>query len=80
MSRWEREGLLQIDASRPTLHGLEQHLVHMYELVRDVKPTVVVVDPISNLTMDRDDRALKPTLMRLIDYLKQQASRRSSPA
>jgi len=69
---WCRQGLLRIDASRPTLHGLEQHLVHMYELVRDFKPSVVVVDPISNLTMDKGDRLLKPTLMRLIDYLKQQ--------
>ncbi len=70
LGQWERQGLLHIDASRPTLHGLEQHLVHMYELVRDLKPSVVVVDPISNLTMDRDDRSLKPTLMRLIDFLK----------
>jgi circadian clock protein KaiC len=69
---WRRKGLLHIDASRPTLHGLEQHLVHMYDLVRDIKPSVVVVDPISNLTMDKDDRMLKPALMRLIDYLKQQ--------
>ncbi len=72
LARSERDGLLHIDASRPTLHGLEQHLVHMYELVRELKPSVVVVDPISNLTMDKDDRSLKPTLMRLIDYLKQQ--------
>jgi len=71
LGQWQRQGLLHIDASRPTLHGLEQHLVHMYELVRDLKPAVVVVDPISNLTMDRDDRSLKPTLMRLIDFLKQ---------
>ena len=72
LGQWERQGLLRIDASRPTLHGLEQHLVHMYNLVRDFKPSVVVVDPISNLSMERDDRSLKPTLMRLIDYLKQQ--------
>ncbi|MCK9685097.1 circadian clock protein KaiC [Scleromatobacter humisilvae] len=72
LAQWERQGRLRIDASRPTLHGLEQHLVHMYNLVRDFKPSVVVVDPISNLSMDRDDRSLKPTLMRLIDYLKQQ--------
>ena len=71
LGRWERQGLLHIDASRPTLHGLEQHLVHMYDLVREMKPSVVVVDPISNLTMDKDDRLLKPTLMRLIDYLKE---------
>ena len=72
LAPWIERGLLRVDASRPTLHGLEQHLVHMYELVRVFKPSVVVVDPISNLTMNRDDRALKPTLMRLIDYLKQQ--------
>ena len=71
LGQWEHQGLLHIDASRPTLHGLEQHLVHMYELVRDLDPSVVVVDPISNLTMDKDDRSLKPALMRLIDYLKQ---------
>jgi circadian clock protein KaiC len=69
---WCRQGLLHIDASRPTLHGLEQHLVHMYALVRELEPSVVVVDPISNLTMEKDDRLLKPTLMRLIDYLKHQ--------
>jgi circadian clock protein KaiC len=72
LGQWEKAGLLRIDASRPTLHGLEQHLVHMYEMVRDMKPSVVVVDPISNLTMHHDDESLKPTLMRLIDFLKQQ--------
>ncbi|MFL6696811.1 MAG: circadian clock protein KaiC, partial [Vitreoscilla sp.] len=61
LDQWGRKGLLHIDASRPTLHGLEQHLVHMYQLVRDMKPSVVVVDPISNLTMDKADRMLKPT-------------------
>jgi len=71
LDQWERAGLLRIDASRPTLHGLEQHLVHMHDLVLRFKPSVVVVDPISNLTMERDDRALKPALMRLLDYLKQ---------
>ncbi|MET0382044.1 MAG: circadian clock protein KaiC [Burkholderiaceae bacterium] len=72
LARWQAKGLLHIDASRPTLHGLEQHLVHMHDMVRELKPSVVVVDPISNLTMDRHDVSLKPTLMRLIDFLKQQ--------
>ena len=62
---------MYIHASRPTLHGLEQHLVFMYGAVRDFQPNVVVVDPISNLSLDRDDTGLKPTLMRLIDFLKQ---------
>ena len=65
-------GLLLIHAARPTLMGLEQHLVQMDELVRQHRPAVVVVDPISNLTFDENDRALKPTLMRLIDFLKRE--------
>jgi circadian clock protein KaiC len=67
---WLRKGLLQIHASRPTLHGLEQHLVHMYDLVRAFKPSIVIVDPISNLSSQDKDTGLKLTLMRLIDFLK----------
>lgn len=70
LAPWVRKGLLQIHASRPTLHGLEQHLVLMYDLVREFKPSVVIVDPISNLSSRQDDAGLKLTLMRLIDFLK----------
>jgi len=69
---WVTTGLLQIHASRPTLTGLEQHLVAMHETVQAFRPTVVVVDPISNLTFERSETEVKPTLMRLIDFLKQQ--------
>lgn len=67
---WLKKGLLQIHASRPTLQGLEQHLVHMHAVVQAFRPAVVAVDPISNLTMDRDGMEVKSTLMRLIDFLK----------
>ena len=69
---WVKKGLLKIHASRPTLQGLEQHLALMHDAVMRAKPDVVVVDPISNLTLNSDDISLKPTLMRLIDFLKQQ--------
>ncbi len=69
---WVKQGLLQIHASRPTLYGLEQHLVMMHDAVRAFRPDIVVVDPISNLTLERHDPEVKPTLMRLIDFLKQQ--------
>jgi len=69
---WVKKGLLEIHASRPTLLGLEQHLVMMHDLVHAFRPTVVAVDPISNLTMARDDAEVKPTLMRLIDFLKKE--------
>ena len=69
---WVKKGLLQIHASRPTLYGLEQHLVMMHDAVRAFRPSVVVVDPMSNLTLAHDDSEVKPTLMRLIDFLKEQ--------
>ena len=72
LSPWLARGLLRIHAARPTLQGLEQHLLQMHDLVVEHQPAVVVVDPISNLTFDESDRALKPTLMRLIDFLKRE--------
>ncbi len=70
LERWVKKGLLSIHASRPTLSGLEDHLVMMHSLIREKDPAVVVVDPISNLTMERRDQDVKPMLMRLIDHVK----------
>ncbi len=69
---WVKKGLLEIHSSRPTLQGLEQHLVMMHDVVRAFAPSVVAVDPISNLTMAYEDAEVKPTLMRLIDFLKKE--------
>jgi circadian clock protein KaiC len=69
---WIEKGLLEIHASRPTMHGLEQHLVMMHDAVRAFRPSVIAVDPISNLTLEHHEVDVKPTLMRLIDFLKQQ--------
>jgi circadian clock protein KaiC len=72
LAPWVDQGLLQIHCSRPTMHGLEQHLVIMHDAVQAFRPAVVVVDPISNLTLHPSEREVKPTLMRLIDFLKKQ--------
>ncbi len=71
LETWVKKGLLEIHASRPTLQGLEQHLVMMHDMVCAFRPAVVAVDPISNLTLEDTEAAVKPTLMRLIDFLKQ---------
>ena len=42
-------GQLQISAARPTLFGLEQHLVAVHLASREFRPTAVVIDPISSL-------------------------------
>ena len=67
-----KNGLLEIHATRPTLQGLEQHLVSMYDAVMEFRPHVVMVDPISNLTLEHHDVEVKPTLMRLIDLMKRE--------
>jgi len=72
LAPWVKKGLLQIHSSRPTMHGLEQHLVMVHDTVRAFRPSVVIVDPISNLSFDQNEGAVKPTLMRLIDFLKKQ--------
>jgi len=69
---WIKKGLLEIHATRPTLQGLEQHLVAMHDIVLRFQPSMVVVDPISNLTFTFEKSEVKPALMRLTDFLKQQ--------
>jgi circadian clock protein KaiC len=72
LEQWMKKGLLEIHAARPTLQGLEQHLLVMHDTVLAFRPSVVVIDPISNLTLEQNGPEVKSTLMRLIDFLKQQ--------
>lgn len=67
---WVDKGLLRFQASRPSVHGLEMHLVQIMRQVREFKPSVVVVDPVSNLTAMGSTSDINSLLVRLIDYLK----------
>jgi circadian clock protein KaiC len=62
------KGLLQFYASRPTLYGLEMHLVAIHKAIRKFKPSVVVLDPITNLITVGSVSEVKSMLVRLIDY------------
>lgn len=64
------KGLLHIKAIRSTTLGLEMHLATIYKLVRDINPTVVVVDPITNLTTDGTSSEVRSMLSRLMDMFK----------
>ncbi|WP_230687383.1 circadian clock protein KaiC [Hymenobacter ruricola] len=64
------EGRLRIEASRPTLNGLEQHLVTLHRLVKEFKPDAVVIDPITNLITVGNISEVRSMLTRLIDFLK----------
>ncbi len=65
-----QQGKLMIEASRPTLNGLERHLVTIHKLVAEFKPTAVVIDPISNLINVGNIIEVRSMLTRLIDFLK----------
>ncbi|MCT7955362.1 circadian clock protein KaiC [Laspinema palackyanum] len=65
-----QDGLLVFESVRPTLYGLEMHLVKFYHAIETLKPQVVIVDPISNLHYVGNDIEVKSFLMRLIDFLK----------
>jgi circadian clock protein KaiC len=67
---WIRKGLLQMHASRPTLYGLESHLVTMHKLTDEFKPSVVIMDPVTNLSSGGTVNEAKSLLTRLIDYFK----------
>jgi circadian clock protein KaiC len=72
LEQWVKKGLLQFIASRPTLLGLEMHLVKMYRYVNKFKPRLVILDPVSNLSAAGDTVEVKIMLTRLLDFLKLQ--------
>ncbi len=67
---WLESGLLQFQTARPSLYGLESHLVTMHGLVEEFKPRVVVMDPISNLIVVGTNAEVRSMLSRIIDFLK----------
>ena len=65
-----KKGLIKLDASRPTLYGLEMHLVRIHKMVSEFKPAAVIVDPISNFVTSATERETQSMLLRLVDFLK----------
>jgi circadian clock protein KaiC len=70
LEQWVKKGLLEFRNSRPSLYGLEMHLVTMHKAIEVFKPAIVVVDPISNLVAAASEMEVKSMLSRLIDFLK----------
>ena len=66
------EGLLRFYCTRPCLHGLETHLTIMHQQADQFKPTVVVIDPVSDMDSAGLVQEVQSMLLRLMDYLKGQ--------
>jgi circadian clock protein KaiC len=61
-------GRLRFESTRPSLFGLEMHLVLMIRQIEEFGPSVVVIDPISAFRGSESE--IHATLLRLVDYLK----------
>ncbi|MCU1392795.1 MAG: circadian clock protein KaiC [Ilumatobacteraceae bacterium] len=64
-------GTLHLVAGRPTQVGLEHHLAVLHRHVEEVRPDVVVLDPITDFQAIGSREDIKGMLMRMVDFLKQ---------
>jgi circadian clock protein KaiC len=71
LARWVEKGLLHFHAVRPTSFGLEMHLVKIHKVIEEIKPRIVVVDPVTGLLHAGTESETRSILLRLIDYLKE---------
>jgi circadian clock protein KaiC len=65
-----KKGLLQIHVARPSQYGLEMHLVIMHDMIKQFKPSVVVLDPITDFASVGGPTEIKAAVTRIIDFLK----------
>ncbi|GAB6058392.1 circadian clock protein KaiC [Desulfonatronum parangueonense] len=70
LQQWVDADLLRFRAVRPTYHGLEMHVAEIHKNIEKFKPSVVVLDPISNLISIAGEEEVKTALMRLVDIFK----------
>lgn len=63
-----RRGTLRFHTERPTVFGLEMHLLTIHNLVSQFKPRVVIIDPITNFSALGSEAEIKAMLTRLIDF------------
>jgi circadian clock protein KaiC len=67
---WVRKGLLKFHAARPTYGGIEEVLLVTHKHIASFRPSVVVVDPITNLLTVSTLGEVRSMLTRLVDFLK----------
>src|SRR5258708_38296803 len=69
---WVHKGLLQFHAARPSYGGIEQLLLLTHKRISSFQPSVVVVDPVTNMLMVSTQNEVRSMLTRLVDFMKTQ--------
>lgn len=70
LAPWKAQGLLHFHSSRPQLHGLETHLVTIHRHTCEIRPSLVVIDPISSLSGAGLEADASAAMLRLVDFFK----------
>ena len=70
LKQWVNKGLLHVRASRPTMLGLEMHLVSMHKEIENFKPSNVIIDPVTDFEAAGTQGDAKAMLLRIVDFLK----------
>jgi circadian clock protein KaiC len=70
LNRYIKKGNLRVESTRPFQYGFEMHLVLVHKMVLEFKPSVVVIDPISNLSVSGSVVETRSLLTRIIDFFK----------
>lgn len=65
-----KSGQLSFYYSRPTLQNLELHFIAIKKIIAEINPSVVVLDPITNLMTEGPNSDIRGMLTRFVDYLK----------
>ena len=65
-----KSGELSFYYARPTLQNLELHFISIKKLIKETKPVVVILDPITNLMTEGPNSDIRDMLTRFVDYLK----------
>jgi circadian clock protein KaiC len=65
-----QDKVLRIISTRPSGFGLETHLFTIYQTIEDFKPSVVILDPITDFASIGNGNEIRAMMTRLVDYLK----------
>jgi circadian clock protein KaiC len=65
-----KKKLLRIISTRPSGFGLETHLFAIYQALEEFKPSMVILDPITDFAAIGNRNEIRAMMTRLVDHLK----------
>ena len=70
LSPFIKSKMLTFYYSRPNLQNLEMHFIAIKKIIEELKPEVIILDPITNLMTEGPNSDVRSMLTRFVDYLK----------